>query len=189
VNLASRFAFPAALVYLWVMMILLGAIVLESFMLYPNIFHDPPASLARSMAFLAVSGPSDFFPPLGFLSWVAGAAALALTWRDAPARRWLLLSLGAVVAEGVVSILFFWPRNEMMFVEGTAVHSVEVLRQTAREFVALHWLRLGFNVVASAAALAGCLAAYRSRIIAPAAAGVEPPPPPSARGRGAEAAA
>jgi hypothetical protein len=36
------FAFAVILVYLWVMMILLGAIVLETFMVYPNIFHDPP---------------------------------------------------------------------------------------------------------------------------------------------------
>jgi len=36
------FAFAVILVYMWVMMILLGAIVLETFMVYPNIFHDPP---------------------------------------------------------------------------------------------------------------------------------------------------
>ena len=38
----QRVAFPIVLVYLWTMMILLGAIVLETFMVYPNIFHDPP---------------------------------------------------------------------------------------------------------------------------------------------------
>jgi hypothetical protein len=54
------------------------------------------------------------------------------------ARRWLLLSLGCVVAEGVVSILVFWPRNEVLLIEDLAVHSADVLRQTAREFVALH---------------------------------------------------
>ena len=36
-------AFPVILAYLWVMMILLGVIVLETFMVYPNIFHDPPS--------------------------------------------------------------------------------------------------------------------------------------------------
>ena len=30
--------------YLWVMLILFGSIVLETFMVYPNIFHDPPRS-------------------------------------------------------------------------------------------------------------------------------------------------
>ncbi len=37
-------AFPVILAYLWVMMILLGAIVLETFMVYPNAFRDSPRS-------------------------------------------------------------------------------------------------------------------------------------------------
>lgn len=69
---------PIATGYLWVMMILFGAIVMETFMLYPNVFSDPPDSLELSMEFLAVRGPSDFFPPLGLLSWVLGAASLVL---------------------------------------------------------------------------------------------------------------
>ena len=61
------FAFPVILVYLWVMMILLGAIVLETFMVYPNIFHDPPRSLEIGLEFMSVRAPSDFFPPFGSL--------------------------------------------------------------------------------------------------------------------------
>ena len=45
----QRIAFAFALVYLWVMMILLGSIVLETFMVYPNIFHDAPRSLETTM--------------------------------------------------------------------------------------------------------------------------------------------
>ena len=61
----QRAAFPVILVYLWTMMILLGAIVLETFMVYPNIFHDPPRTLELAMEFLAVRGPADFFRPSG----------------------------------------------------------------------------------------------------------------------------
>jgi len=82
----QRAAFPVILVYLWTMMILLGAVVLETFMVYPNIFHNPPRSLELAMEFLAIRGPADFFPPLGFLSWVGGAAAVILAWRIQPAR-------------------------------------------------------------------------------------------------------
>jgi hypothetical protein len=39
------------------------------------------------MDFLSVSGPSGFFPPLGFTAWILGAAALVLSWR-LPASRW-----------------------------------------------------------------------------------------------------
>jgi uncharacterized membrane protein len=161
----QRFAFPVILIYLWTMMILLGAVVLETFMVYPNIFHDPPRSLELAMAFLSVRGPADVFPPLGFVSWVTGAAALLLVWRSQSARWWILLSLLMIVADGLVSILFFWPRNEIMFVEGAAVHSAEVLRQTAREFQTLHWLRLAFNAASAVFAFVGFVTFDRSRIL------------------------
>jgi hypothetical protein len=162
----QRAALPLALVYLWVMMILLGAIVLETFMVYPNIFADPPASLALAMEFMTARGPDDFFPPFGFLSWVSGAGSLVVAWRVPRARWWVAASLLAVVADGLVSILFFWPRNEVMFVEGSAVHSAEVLRQTAREFEALHWSRLVLNAAGAVFAFAGFLALYRETILA-----------------------
>ena len=162
----QRAAFGVILIYLWTMMILLGAIVLETFMVYPNIFHDPPRSLGLAMEFMAIRGPDDFFPPLGFVSWVTGVGALALGWRVQPARWWILLSLLMIVADGLVSMLFFWPRNEIMFVEGTAVHSAEVLRQTAREFQTLHWSRLAFNAASAAFAFAGFVAFYRERLLA-----------------------
>jgi hypothetical protein len=61
---------------------------------------------------------------------------------------------------------FFWPRNTIMFVEGLDVHSVDVLRQTAEEFQQLHWLRVAFNAIGSAAAFAGFLAYYRRTLTA-----------------------
>src|SRR5690625_5361815 len=54
----ERLALPVTTGYLWVMMILLGAIVLETFMIYPNIFSDPPQSLDLSMEFLSVDRKS-----------------------------------------------------------------------------------------------------------------------------------
>jgi hypothetical protein len=162
---AERALFPVALVYLWILMILLGAIVLETFMVYPNIFRDPPASFDVALEFMSVRAPNDFFPPLGFVSWVLSVASLILSWRVSTARYWMLLSLLMILCEGVASMLLFWPRNEIMFVEGTAVHSAEFLRQTAREFQAMHWSRLVFNAVASVAVFVGFLQIHRRRVL------------------------
>jgi hypothetical protein len=159
------FAFAVILVYLWVMMILLGAIVLETFMVYPNIFHDPPWSLEIGLEFMSVRAPSDFFPPLGFLSWITGIGALTLGWPVKSARYWILFSLIMIVCEGLVSMAFFWPRNEIMFIEGSEVHSAEFLRQTAQEFQTLHWSRLAFNAVASVSIFVGFLKFYRHGIL------------------------
>jgi len=105
------------LVYLWVILILLGSIVLETFMIYPNIFRDPPASFAVALEFMAVRTPHDFFPPLGFLSWVSGVGSLILGWRVKSARYWIIGSLLMVVGEGICSMLLFWPRNTIMFIQ------------------------------------------------------------------------
>ena len=159
--MSQRLAFLVILAYLWVMMILLGAIVMETFMVYPNVFHDPPRSLELGLQFMSVRAPSDFFPPLGFLSWVTGLGALILGWRVKSARYWILLSVLMIVCEGLFSMAFFWPRNEIMFIEGTAVHSAEFLRQVAREFQTLHWARVAFNVAASASIFVGFMRFYR----------------------------
>ncbi len=161
----QRIAFAFILTYLWVMMILLGSIVLETFMVYPNIFHDAPRSLETTMEFMAVTSPGNFYPPLGFLSWLTGIGALILCWRVKSARYWLLSSLIMIVCEGLVSMAFFWPRNEIMFIEGSAVHSAEVLRQTAQEFQTLHWSRLAFNAAASVSIFVGFLKFYRHGVL------------------------
>jgi hypothetical protein len=161
----NQVAFMTMLAYLWVMMIMLGSIVIETFMIYPNIFHSPPESLETALKFMAVRAPSDFFPPLGFLSWVTGAAALLLGWHVRSARYWIVGGILMMVCEGLVSMALFWPRNTIMFIEGPAVHSAAFLRQTAHEFQTLHWLRLGFNLVGSAFIFTGFLKFYRHRIL------------------------
>ncbi|MEZ4861725.1 MAG: DUF1772 domain-containing protein [Caldilineaceae bacterium] len=162
----QRITFGVLLVYLWVMMILLGSIVMETWMIYPNIFRDPPASFAVALEFMSVRAPHDFFPPLGLTNWIFGAASLLLGWRVKAARWWILASLLMIVGEGVASMLFFWPRNTIMFVEGTALHSAEFLRQTAWEFENLHWLRVAFNAAGSAFIFIGFLKFYRYTLLA-----------------------
>ncbi|HEX6291339.1 MAG TPA: DUF1772 domain-containing protein [Herpetosiphonaceae bacterium] len=162
----QRIAFTIMLAYLWVMMILLGSIAIETFMIYPNIFHNPPESFDIALKFMSVRAPNDFFPPLGFLSWVTGAGALLLGWNVRSARYWILGSLLMIVCEGLVSMAFFWPRNTIMFIEGPAVHSAAFLRQTAQEFQTLHWSRVAFNLASSVFIFTGFLKFYRHRIIA-----------------------
>jgi hypothetical protein len=162
----QRFGFWIILTYLWIMMMLLGAIILETFMVYPNIFHNPPESLALGLEFMSERAPNDFFPPLGFASWVTGLASLIVGWRVKSARYWILGSLLMIIGEGVASMLLFWPRNTIMFIEGPAVHSAEFLIQTAREFETMHWLRVIFNALGSAMIFTGFLKYYR-HLIAP----------------------
>ena len=160
----QRVAYPVVLIYLWVMMIMLGAIVLETFMIYPNIFRNAPASLAAASGFFTEASPATFFRPLGMASWAAGIASVVLSWPVSNVRRWVVLSLLCIMADGVASMLFFWPRNTIMFIEGAAVHSPEVLRQTAEQFEQLHWLRVAFNAASAVFAFIGFVALDRWRV-------------------------
>jgi hypothetical protein len=151
--------------YLWIMMILLGSITLETFMVYPNIFYNPPDSFRAGLEFMKVRTPHDFYPPLGFLSWVFGTASLVAAWPIRHARRWIVLSLSMIVTEGLFSAAFFWPRNTIMFIEGPAVHSAAVLRQAAEEFQHLHWWRVMLNVAGSAAIFKAFVVCYRGVVV------------------------
>jgi hypothetical protein len=147
------------------MWILLGSIALETFMIYPNIFKDVPGSLDEALRFMSVRAPNDFFPPLGFLSWVTGAGSVLLSWRWRSVRYWIVGSVVMILIDGLVSMLFAWPRNTIMFVEGAAVHSPETLIQTAREFQMLHWSRLALSAAGSALAFVGLLQLYRAMLV------------------------
>jgi hypothetical protein len=146
--------------YLWIVMILLGGLAVETFMIYPNIFADPPQSTEAAARFFAVSSPKLYFRPMGAACWVLGAATVISAWRLRPARWWLLGSVAAIAADGVWSQLFSWPRNTVMF-EGLARHSAETIVRTAHEFQDLHWPRVAFNVIAAVLAFVGFLHCYR----------------------------
>ncbi len=161
----QQIAFALVLAYLWVLMILLGAILFETLILYPNIFHDVPGSLETALAFMVVRGPHDFFPLVGNLAMLTGIGSLVLGWRVKSARYWILGSVIIIfVGEFLFSVVYFWPRNTIMFDEGTAVHSVAYLQQTAREFQTGHWLRVAASAVASALSFMGFLRFYHRRI-------------------------
>jgi hypothetical protein len=112
-----------------------------------------------------VYGQSDFFPPLGFASWITGIGALILSWRVKPARYWILGSLVVIVCEGVFSMAFFWPRDTIMFTEGASVHSAAFLKQTAQEFAFGHWIRFALGAAAAVTSFMGFLKFYRYSVL------------------------
>ena len=77
----------------------------------------------------------------------------------------ILGSLVVILSEGLFSVAFFWPRNTVMFTEGTAVHSVAFLKQTASEFEIGHWIRFVLGGAAATTSFMGFLKFYRHRIL------------------------
>jgi hypothetical protein len=159
----------ALIILVWAALLSFGGVAAETVMLYPNIFVDPPTSLDRAREFLIAGGPADYFPPLGAAVILTGLGTLALSWRDPRLRWWVATAVAVFIAcEFLFSALFFWPRNEIMFVDPPGTHSAQDLRRVAAEFVAGHWVRLAGGGVTAALAFTALLRHVRAA--APAAA-------------------
>lgn len=142
--------------YVWLAMVAFGGIAVETIIIYPNVFHDVPRSLGEASDFFSVTGPADFFPPMGAATLIAAAVTLLLVRKVRAARWWMAASLASLaLGEFLFSVLYFWPRNEIMFDEGAAVHAAELLRQTAVEFEVGHWFRLGMSAATATLAFIG----------------------------------
>ncbi|MGI5175089.1 DUF1772 domain-containing protein [Dactylosporangium sp. CA-152071] len=154
----TKLTWITLVVLVWTAMLSFGGVAAETVMLYPNIFGDAPASLERAREFMVAGGPSDYFPPLGATVVLSSLAAVLLTWRDPRLRWWIAGAAGAFIAcEFLFSAVFFWPRNEIMFVDPVGTHPPQYLRQVADEFVAGHRVRLAGGAVTAVLAFTALL--------------------------------
>ncbi len=158
--------FPLGLLYFWSSAILFGSLIAETVLLYPNIFHDVPQSLQTASTFMAVVSPADYFPPLGMTSLCLGVLAIIVNWRVKAVRSWFVGAM-LVVALGdyLLSALYMWERNTIMFQEGAAVHSAAYLQEVAGELQTAHWARIGAAGIAAVCVFVGLLRSYRERVL------------------------
>jgi hypothetical protein len=150
--------------YVWATTLLFGAVLSETILLYPNIFYNVPDSLQASLEFMQVIGPGDFFPKLGSMILALGLITLIVNRRNKPAFWYLLPAFLLIVFfEFLLSVFYFWPRNIIMFEEGSSIHSPELLMTVARQFQTGHWVRLGAGLAGSALAFIGLYQANKHR--------------------------
>ncbi len=152
----------AGTLYAWAQTVLTGALLFDTFVLYPNIFADVPQSLSTSMQFLSRASPGSFLPGLGAFTLATGLVAL---WAWRRERRVLVCFLAGfmlvIAFDFVASALYFWPRNTIMFTEGLRVHSAAKLLEASRQFQFAHWIRVAACLIASCCAMLGLVAAVR----------------------------
>jgi hypothetical protein len=162
-----RASVAATVAFAWMATFAFGALLVETLLLYPNIFADVPASLTRALEFMSVTAPNDVLPPLGAATIATAAGAVALTLRHRRVRGWAIgAALSMVLGELLFSAVWFWPRNTIMFVEGPAVHDAAYLQQVAAEFQAGHWVRVAAGAVTAVAAFTAMLRMHREAVTA-----------------------
>lgn len=159
----KRFIFLTVFLYAYLQALMTGTVVFQTFVMYPNIFRETPESLQLTMDFFRAVSPADFFPYFGSVLIAAGTLSLILTFRDKKSFYYLLASvLLLFTGDGIFSVLYFWPRNTILFTEGLRKHSAETLQHVAVEFYRWHYLRLLVSALASIAAITGLLKAYKT---------------------------
>ncbi|OLT11504.1 hypothetical protein BJF78_04940 [Pseudonocardia sp. CNS-139] len=155
-------AVVATVAFAWIATFGFGGLVIETLLLYPNIFADVPASLTRALEFMSVTAPNDVLPPLGAATLATALAAVALTLRRREVR---LFTIGAVssiaLGELLFSAIWFWPRNTIMFVDDPALYDAAFLQQVAAEFQAGHWVRVAAGAITAGLAFAAMLRMHR----------------------------
>jgi hypothetical protein len=143
-------------IYAWALAMFSGAILSETVILYPNIFSNVPDSLTEAISFMKVIGPGNFFPKLGGAIMLLAIVTIVVNLKDRTALKYILASFILMgLFEFLFSMLYFWPRNKIMFTEGTALHSTAELKRVAAEFQLGHVLRLSSSCIASCLAFVG----------------------------------
>lgn len=157
-----RIKFGLATLFCWSAMVMFGGLLVETVLLYPNIFHDVPASLERSSEFMVASNPGSYFPQLGTITLGSAMLAIVATWRQ-PFVRYTFLGgfLSIALGDFVLSMLAMWERNTIMFEEGLTKHSAEYLQQVAADFQVAHWFRVAAAGLAAALVFVGLLRLHR----------------------------
>ncbi|HYJ90806.1 MAG TPA: DUF1772 domain-containing protein [Pyrinomonadaceae bacterium] len=120
---------------------LLFANVYNSVVDVPNWGHDIPASIETTRAYFSAANPGTFFrifsPALQIVTFVG----LALCWRvDRRVRYYLLAALVFAVATDAMTFAYFYPRNDIMFVNPVA-GNVDAIRSAWSQWSTMNWPR------------------------------------------------
>jgi hypothetical protein len=98
-----------------------------------------PESLQTAREYFKVVNPGTFFRIFSPLNQVLALVALVLFWKSAPAsRKFLAAALVMYVITDVFTFAFFYPRNDIMFVNGT---DTAVMAKAWSEWNTMNWVR------------------------------------------------
>ena len=103
----------------------LGANVYNSVVDVPNWGAQIPGSLETARRYFGVRNPGTFFRVASPLSQVLSLLVLIVAWRLGGPTRWLAaLALGFGVLGDVLTFAYFYPRNDVMFVQPVDVQAM-----------------------------------------------------------------
>ncbi len=100
-----------------------------------------------------VVNPTRFYIPIVLTLILSSALATILRWKSRNQRIWLILSTVCVITAFVFTIIYFFPKNDVLFRNQGAGLSGEEITATANAWIRANWIRLGIMIVGFFAAL------------------------------------
>ncbi|MEV0541221.1 hypothetical protein [Nocardia salmonicida] len=158
-------ALAATTVYAALAVLVFCTMISETVFLYPNYFHDIPASLIVADEFTAVVSVGSVMRPLGAVLMLTGVVAVGATLWSKTSRTWTLASMLSLVSGlFLLSALYLWPRWTILF-DDRALHTVDELHRTAKEIEVAHTVRVALGALTALFAVIAALRIYRDRIL------------------------
>jgi len=118
---------------------ILAANVYTSVVDAPSWGSNIPESIHTARNYFKSGSPAKFFRIVSPLNQVLAILALILFWKAVPsARVFLGIALGCYVLTDVFTFAYFYPRNEIMFVNGT---DPALMSKAWSEWNAMNWVR------------------------------------------------
>jgi hypothetical protein len=103
----------------------LGANVYNSVVDVPNWGAQIPASLETARRYFGVRNPGTFFRVASPLSQALSVLVLIVSWKvGGPTRGLAALALGLGVLADVFTFAYFYPRNDVMFVQAVDIDAM-----------------------------------------------------------------
>jgi hypothetical protein len=132
-------------------LILFGSVAIASGLLLVNIYtslidakswgSDIPNSIATARQYFKTTNPGNFFRIFSPVNQVLALVALILFWKVSPSIR-LFLGLAVVmyVLADVMTLAYFYPRNDIMF-RTAELSDTSLLTKTWSEWTSMNWIR------------------------------------------------
>lgn len=145
-------------IFLWIAVVAwgfwLGGLVYEMVVIIPLWSSDLPRSAIEwnSRPDFVVN-PTQFYLPTVVTLMLSSLLAMILKWRSSGLRILLALSTACAICAFVFTIIYFFPKNDVLFRGLNAGLTGEEITAIANAWIRGNWIRFGIMVVGFFAAL------------------------------------
>ena len=148
----------AARILLWITVIAwgfwLGGLIYEMVVITPLWSANLPNSVIEwNTRPDFVINPTRFYLPIVLALILSSLLATILNWKSDSRRIWLILSTVCVITTFAFTLVYFFPKNEVLFRSQFTGLSGEEITMIANAWTRANWIRVGIMIVGFFAAL------------------------------------